>query len=29
MWIREAETYTVDRLVNAYEDLNAVDALSK
>jgi fructose-bisphosphate aldolase class II len=29
MWIREAENYTVKRLVEAYEDLNAVDALSK
>ena len=29
MWLREAETYTVDRLYAAYEDLNAVDALSK
>jgi hypothetical protein len=29
MWLREAETYTVNRLLGAYEDLNAMDALSK
>jgi len=28
-WIREAEKATVDRLMMAYEDLNAVDALAK
>ena len=28
MWLREAETYTVNRLLGAYEDLNAMDALS-
>jgi len=28
-WIRSAETATVDRLMVAYEDLNAIDALSK
>ena len=29
MWSREAETYTCNRLLEAYEDLCAVDALSK
>jgi len=29
MWMREAETYTVNRLLAAYEDLQAMDALSK
>jgi fructose-bisphosphate aldolase class II len=28
-WLRCAETATVDRLMVAYEDLNAIDALSK
>merc|ERR1719224_125600 len=28
-WLRSAETYTVNRLLTAYEDLNATDALSK
>ena len=29
VWLRSAETYTVNRLLTAYEDLNATDALSK
>merc|ERR1712070_596873 len=28
-WIRQAETATSDRLMQAYDDLNAIDALSK
>jgi fructose-bisphosphate aldolase class II len=29
MWLREAENYTVNRLLSAYEDLQAMDACSK
>lgn len=29
VWLRSAETYTVDRLLKAYDDLNAIGALGK